>query len=88
MSGDGVLIGVTGMGVKPMEFAGVLALTLAFGLIVAGAFMVSVIAGVFTLGGLLAFSGLTLLYGAYLREARAVENGQHAGNGQQLRAAA
>lgn len=75
------------MGVKPLEFVGLVALILAFGLVVAGAFMASVVAGVFTLGGLLALTGATLLYVAYLREARAVANGQHTADGH-LRAAA
>lgn len=78
------------VGIKPMEFVGVLSLAAAFGLIVAGAFMASVIAGVFTLGGLALLVGVTLLYAAYAREARAVANGQHAegGTGPQLRTAA
>lgn len=75
------------MDIKPMEFAGLLALVAAFGLIVAGAFMAGVLAGVFTLGGLLAFTGVTLLYGAYRREALARANGQHATGGT-LRSAA
>jgi hypothetical protein len=75
------------MGVKPMELVGLVALTAAFGLIVAGAFMAAVIAGVFTLGGLLLLTGIGLLYLAAAREARARENGQHASGGN-LRAAA
>lgn len=66
------------MGVKPMELVGLVALAAAFGLIVAGAFMATVIAGVFTLGGLLLLTGVTLLYAAFAREARAVANGEHA----------
>jgi membrane-bound ClpP family serine protease len=65
--------------IKPMDLAGLVALIAAFGLIVAGAFMASVIAGVFTLGGLLALVGTSLLYAAFAREARARANGQHAG---------
>lgn len=73
--------------VKPMELVGLVALAAAFGLIVGGAFMASVIAGVFTLGGLLLLTGIGLLYLAAVREARARENGQHAAGGN-LRAAA
>lgn len=69
------------MGIKPMEFVGLVALFAAFGLIVAGAFMASLVAGVFTLGGLCLLVGATLLYVAYLREARAVANGEHAVGG-------
>lgn len=75
------------MGVKPMEFLGLVALALAFGLVVAGAFMAGVIAGVFTLGGLLALTGFTLLYVAAWREAKALQNGQHTAPGK-LRTAA
>lgn len=75
------------MGVKPMEFAGLVFLAVAFGLTVAGAFMASVIAGVFTLGGLCLLVGGTLLYAAYVREARAIQNGSHATGGT-LRSAA
>lgn len=75
------------MGVKPMELVGLVALTAAFGLIVAGAFMAGVIAGVFTLGGLLLLTGITLLYVAAVREERARQNGQHTVGGN-LRAAA
>lgn len=70
-----------------MEFVGLVLLVAAFGLIVAGAFMASVIAGVFTLGGLLTLTGFGLLYLAAYREAAAVANGQHTAGGQ-LRAAA
>ena len=66
---------------KPMDLAGLVAVVAAFGLIVAGAFMASVLAGVFTLGGLLLLVGGGLLYAAAAREARAVENGQHAASG-------
>lgn len=69
------------MGVKPMELVGLVALTAAFGLIVAGSFMAAVIAGVFTLGGLLLLTGGTLLYAAYVREERARQNGEHAAGG-------
>lgn len=75
------------MGVKPMELVGLLALAAAFGLIVAGAFMAGVIAGVFTLGGLLLLTGIGLLYLAAYREAQALANGQHTAGGQ-LRTAA
>jgi hypothetical protein len=75
------------MGVKPMELAGLVALAAAFGLIVAGAFMAAVIAGVFTLGGLLLLTGISLLYLAAAREAAAKATGQHAVGGN-LRAAA
>lgn len=67
--------------IKPMDLAGLVALLAAFGLIVAGAFMASVLAGVFTLGGLLAFIGVGLLYAALLRETRAKDNGLHAVGG-------
>jgi hypothetical protein len=76
------------MGVKPMELVGLVALAAAFGLIVAGAFMASVIAGVFTIGGLLLLTGITLLYVAAYREAKALANGQHTAGGTQLRTAA
>jgi hypothetical protein len=71
------------MGIKPMEFVGLVALAAAFGLIVAGAFMATVLAGVFTLGGLLLLTGFSLLYLAALREAKARETGLHAVGGQQ-----
>lgn len=70
------------MGVKPMELVGLLALAAAFGLIVAGAFMAAVIAGIFTLGGLFLLVGIGLLVLADAREARAKTNGQHTVGGQ------
>lgn len=76
------------MGVKPMEFVGLVALAIAFGLIVAGAFMAAVLAGIFTLGGLLLLTGTSLLYLAAVREARALQNGQHTAGGANLKAAA
>lgn len=74
--------------IKPMDLAGLLALVAGFGLIVAGAFMASVIAGVFVLGGLLALTGVALLYAAFAREARAKANGQHATGGAGMRSVA
>lgn len=75
------------VGLSVTELVGLVALTAAFGLIVAGAFMASVLAGVFTLGGLLLLTGISLLYLAAAREAAAKANGQHTAGGQ-LRSAA
>lgn len=61
-----------------MELFGLLAIVAAFGLVTAGGFMISVIAGVFTLAGLLLLSGIGLLLLAAYREAAARQNGQHA----------
>lgn len=74
-------------GLSVTELVGLVALTAAFGLIVAGAFMASVLAGVFTLGGLLLLTGFSLLVLAAKREAAALANGQHTAGGT-LRAAA
>jgi hypothetical protein len=75
------------VGLSVTELVGLVALTAAFGLITAGAFMASVIAGVFTLGGLLLLVGFSLLVIAAQREAKALANGQHTAGGQ-LRSAA
>lgn len=69
------------MGVTPMELVGLVCLTAAFGLIVAGAFLAAVLAGIFTLGGLLALIGVGLLYLAAYREAAAKAKGLHAVGG-------
>lgn len=72
---------------RTIELVGLLGVVFGLGLTVAAAFTLSVIAGMFVLAGLLTFTGFGLLYVAMLREAKAVENGQHARGGP-LRAAA
>jgi len=74
------------MGLTVTELVGLLALIAGLGLTIGGAFMASVLAGIFTLAGILLLVGISLLYLAAVREARAKQNGQHTVGG--LRAAA
>lgn len=72
---------------RTLEIVGLLGVVFGLGLLVAAAFVLSVIAGMFVLAGLLTLSGFGLMWLAMMREARAVENGAHARGGQ-LRSAA
>lgn len=63
--------------VKTLEFVGLCLVLMAFGIVIGAAFMVGVIPGMFVTAGLAAFGGLTLMWVAAMREAKAAENGQH-----------
>ena len=64
--------------VRTLELVGVCLLLLAVGVVIGASFMVGVIPGMFVTAGLAAAVGFGLLYVAAMREAKALENGQHA----------
>lgn len=75
------------MGLRVTELVGLLSIVAALGLVIGASFMLSVLAGMFTLAGVLFLAGGGLLIFAGWREAKAKELGQHVtGNG--LRSAA